>query len=495
MASGVNPRNTMTTGASCRLAWLAPCLLTACAVSPPVYDRSAAPIPPAYERGGEETAAPTGWRNYFADPGLLALIEQALANNRDVRAAALRVAEMRALYGIQRSYLFPEIGAYGSGERARTPAGLSVTGRDRTENVFQVGGVLASWEIDFWGRVRSLKRAALEEYLASDAARRAFTISLIADVANTWLAQREYDQRIELARRSVATREESFRIFSRRFAVGASTKLELKQVEALLIQAHTLSAQLEQARELNGHRLALLVGGPVDLTPRTGVLDGQGGIRPLAPGLPAELLTNRPDIVAAEHRLVAAEADIHAARAAFLPNISLTGSLGLASPELDDLFDAGRRAWNFTPSLSVPIFNAGRLRASLDAAEVRRDIAVAEYERLIQNAFREVSDALSSHHWLDRQLEIRRRGLDVERERATLAQLSYDKGATTYLDVLDAQRELLQAEQDAVATQRQLLASQIDLFAALGGGRIAAAQPEEDGGNAAAPLPADDPNP
>ncbi|MGI6656137.1 MAG: efflux transporter outer membrane subunit [Desulfobulbus sp.] len=454
-------------------------LLSGCAAVPAPSTKPEAPVPNRFARAEEAFAEtpgarrdPVDWQHYFLDPNLLRVLKLALAHNRDMKSAVLRVAEARAQHGIRRSDRFPTLDGQADLARSRTPESLSPTGKAETGSVYEVAVGVAGWELDFWGRVRSLEKAALEQYLASEAAQRAFTVSLLAEVANTWLTQREYDRRIELARQSIATREESLRIFTRRFELGAATRLELTQVRALLVQAQTLAVHLEQARENNGHYLAFLAGATVDTTPRSKVLDGKAVLLPIAPGLPSDLLVHRPDIIAAEHRLAAAHADIHAARVAFFPRISLTGSLGLAGPELDNLFESASRTWSFMPAVTVPIFNAGRLRASLDLAEIRRDMAVAEYERTIQQAFREVSDALSARHWLMQQLDIQQQGMATQRERAHLAQLRYDNGTTSYLDVLDAQRELLQAEQETVQTQRLLLSSQVNLYAALGGGAL-----------------------
>jgi multidrug efflux system outer membrane protein len=460
-----------------RLASPAVCLLASCAVLPD-YQRPAAPIPAAYERGGHTGATrPSGWTDYFADPDLHAVVERALANSRELRAAVARVEEARALYGIQRADRYPGLAIQGEAARSRTPADLSVFGRSMVAESYQVALALTTWEIDFWGRVRNLETAALESYLATDSARHAFVVSLVAEVANAWLIQRELDRRVALARASIASREESARIFRRRYQLGSSSKLELMQAEQLLIQAQTLGAQLEQAREANRHALDLLVGAPVDPSPRPDAVDEARFMRTIEPGLPSELLVNRPDIRAAEHRLVASQADIGAARAAFFPTITLTGAAGTASTELQGLFRGRNRAWSFFPTISLPIFDAGRLQSNLDLAEARRDIAVAAYERTIQQAFREVSDALAARHWLAQQLALRRQGLATQQERARLAKLRHDSGAAAYLEVLDAQRDLLQAEQDVIAVQRELLTAHVNLFAALGGGPLRVAEP------------------
>ena len=458
------------------LALLPLSLLAACTTPAGQQQPASDLLPASYAHSAGGSAAviqsDSGWRDVFTDPGLQALIEQALDNNRDLRTAVLRVQEAQALYGIQRSEQIPSVGVMADGQRGRTPASLSPSQQAMVAGSYSVGLGVASWEIDFWGRIRHLSDAALQNYLATDAAQRALRISLVAEVANTWLLQREYDQRIEIARQSVSTRQESNRIYTRRYEVGASSLLELTQVRTLLTQAQALLEQLEQARERNGHALALLGGGPVDLTPRTGLLDRQLKLRPVAAGLPSALLTQRPDIIAAEHQLAAAQAQIGAARAAFFPSISLTGMFGTASNELDGLFQGGSRTWSFMPSITLPIFTAGRLRNNLNLAEVRADMAVAHYEKTVQSAFRDVSDALSARHWLQRQLATQTQGLQAQRQRARLVRMRYDSGAVSYLEVLDAERSLLQAEQDHVVTQRQLLAAQIQLFAALGGGSL-----------------------
>lgn len=415
-------------------------------------------------------ASEIAWRDYFADPQLKTLIAQALENNRNLKTAVLRVEEARAAYGIQRADQFPTIAAGIDGSRARTPADLSPTGRALTAGQYQIGVGVAAWELDFWGRVRNLKEAALESYLATDAARRAVTVSLIAMVADSYLVLRELDERIGLARQAVASHEESLRIFTRRFEVGAIAKMDVVQVETLLQQARTLAAQLEQARAAQAHALTLLLGSPLPSLPQAGRLDEAAVMPTLRVGLLSEILLQRPDIVAAEHQLRAAGANIGAARAAFFPRITLTGSFGTASSELSGLFDSGSQAWRFLPSLTLPIFDAGRNRAALDLAEMRRDLAVVNYEKIVQVAFREVSDALSARRWLSEQVHLAEATLSAQAERARLVKLRYDNGSAPYFEVLDAQRNLLTAEQQWVQTRRAWLSSRVSLYAALGGG-------------------------
>lgn len=438
----------------------------------PVADRYPADVPLA-EAG--VAAAGLAWRDYFTDPHLQDLIERALAHNRVLRTYVLRADEARVTHGLRRAERFPTMTVGADGSRSRTPGDLSVTGQAVTAGQYQAGFSMSTWELDFWGRVRSLQDAALQEFLASDAARRAFAVSLVAQVADGYLSLRELDERVALARRTIASREESLRIFTRRFEVGAVTKLDLTQVQTLLAQAQALGAQLQQSRAEQAHALAVLVGDAVDLTRAQDRFDDAAVVGELRPGLPSALLTDRPDIAAAEHRLRAAHANIGAARAAFFPRVTLTGSFGTASAELDGLFDPGSRAWSFAPSLSLPIFDGGRNRANLDLAQVRRELAVADYEKTVQTAFREVADTLSARQWLAEQVHIQRAALAAQTERARLAKLRYDNGAATFLEVLDAQRDLLSAEQQLVQNRRALLSARVDLYAVLGGGTQALA--------------------
>jgi NodT family efflux transporter outer membrane factor (OMF) lipoprotein len=423
-------------------------------------------------------AAELGWQAYFPDAQLQELIETSLENNRDLRIAALRVAEARAAYGIQRADRLPSISVGGQAARSRVPGNLNMTGRPVTGDQFDAFVGMSSWELDLWGRVASLEEAALQTYFSSEAAQRAMRLALISEVATAYIGLRELDARIDIARKTIATREESLRIFKRRTDVGSSSRLELTQVETLLTQAKLLSAQLEQSRASQAHYLDLLVGTPVavKLEPATSLLEES--FPPLAAGIPSETLTVRPDIIAAEYNLRAAQANIDAARAAFFPRITLTGRLGLASATLEDLVDpSSNNAWAFAPAISMPIFDAGRLRNNLDVAEVRGNTAVANYEKTVQSAFREVADALSAQSWLKEQQAIMIEALAIQEERSRLARLRYDSGAATYLQVLDAERDLLTTQQQIIQMHGALMTSQVSLYAALGGGSLAP-QPE-----------------
>lgn len=448
-------------------------LLCSCTSMAPPLERAALPVPQQYTQSDGADAVPwsgLSWDQYFNDPVLRQLIAQALLNNRDVRVAQARVREAQAQYGVQKADQWPSLTGQASMTRARTPADLNITGMPLVGSQYQVGVGMASWELDFWGRVSSLRDAALDSYLATDAALQAVSLSMITQVAQAYLNLLELDERIELARQTLRSREESLRIFARREAVGSASRFNLIQVQTLLSQAQALVAQLAQSREAQAHVLDVLVGGQAVLPARSGSLDAQIMPGELAAGLPSSLLTSRPDIIAAEYQLKAAHAQIGVARAAFFPRIALTSNYGTASSELDGLFKAGSQSWSFLPSLSMPLFDHGRNQNNLSLAQARRDIAVAQYEKTIQVAFKDVADSLSARVWLQQQLEIADATMASQLERARLAQLRFDSGATGYLDVLDAQRDLLIAQQQWVQSKRAVQANRVNLFAALGGG-------------------------
>ncbi len=415
-------------------------------------------------------AADVPWRSFFADPQLRSLIASALQNNRDLRVAVLRIDEARGQYRIQRADRLPTVSLDGGAARSRTSGELG-QGSSITGNRFDVGANVASFELDFWGRVRSLTESARANYLSTVHARRAFQISLIADVAATYLNDREFAERIALADRSVRSRTRALEIGRLRLKAGVTSALDYRQIETLLTQAMTERANLELERARNRNLLDLLVGGPTPGgLPAALSLDRQGIVETIAPGLPSELLANRPDIVEAEEQLRAANADVGAARAALFPRISLTGALGFASTALTSLVSGGALAWSAGGNVSFPLFDGGRNRGNVDVANARRGIAVASYERAVQSAFREVSDGLVARRWLIERMAAQQRELAAQRDRAELAVLRYRNGVASYLEVLDAERELFAAEQQTVLTRRQQLANAVDLYVALGGG-------------------------
>ncbi|WP_322045725.1 efflux transporter outer membrane subunit [Paraburkholderia sp. J67] len=471
--------------------------LAGCVSLAPNYEQPPLPVPNTFpdaaaqqaQQAGASALSATaiGWKDYFTDPTLQGLIAEALEYNRDLQLAIQRVDEARAMYGIRRADQFPTLGVEADLARARVPADLSGVGRPMTASQYQVGIGMATWELDFWGRVGSLKEAALQNYLATDAARQAVTLTLVEQVANSYLSLRDLDERIMLAQQTIASREKSYRIFKRRYEVGAISKLDLKQVETLWRQAVALGAQLQQERATRVNALQLLVGKSVDLPHEDIRLDDASVMSDLPPGLPSDLLTNRPDIVAAEYQLRAANANIGAARAEFFPKITLTGSFGTASTQLSDLFTGPSRAWSFGPGISLPIFDMGRRESNLEVAKSQRDQAVTSYERAVQSAFRDVADALAAREWLAEQVDTLRATEAAQAERARLAQLRYDHGASPFLEVLDAQRDLLVVQQQLVETRRALLSSRVSLYAALGGGGFASSA------QAPAPAPASTP--
>ncbi|MBN3789977.1 efflux transporter outer membrane subunit [Burkholderia sp. Ac-20353] len=456
-------------------------LLSGCLSLAPHYARPAQPVPAAYPVNPVNPANPASkaddtsraaavpdWHTYFTDARLRTLIDQALANNRDLRAAAARVEQARAVYGIRRADQWPAINAGAAYARFRAPGGL-LSPTPFIGQLYDVQLAETQWEIDVWGRVRNLKDAALERYLASDAVRRAATLSLVTQVADAYLGVCALDERIALTRATVDSRRDSLRIFRRRYEEGAISRLDLTQTEILLQQAESLAAQLGQARAAAADALTLLVGAPPALPAAPLTLDDEAVTPALAPGLPSDLLENRPDVIAAEHQLRAAHANIGAARAAFFPRIALTSAIGSGSSELHNLFSSGTGTWSVIPNLAMPVFDAGRNRANLALTQAQRDEALAQYEKTVQSAFRDVSDALAARDWLAEQLRVERATLASQSERARLAKLRYDSGAVRFLEVLDAQRDLLNAEQQLVQTRRALLSSRVALYGALGG--------------------------
>ena len=456
---------------------------TGCELAPPHVRPdlpTAAGFPVDYvdDRQDGVRAPEIDFRTFIEDARLEVLIETALERNRDLRAAVARIDEARGAFRVQRAERVPTLGASAEATRSRLVAGGAIGGfpsaAGGTLESRTAGLGVSAFELDFWGRVRNLKDAALAEYLASTAAARAAALSLIREVADTYLALLEADARIGLAEATVASRREELEIAERRLGAGAVSALEVAQVETLLTQAETELAALRLQRAQASNALTLLVGGPLDAElPEPAPLGEQASDAPLAAGLPSELLVVRPDIIAAEQRLVAARANIGAARAAFFPSIALTGTSGYASSELDGLVSQDGRTWAFGPTLTVPLFDLGRRRASVAIAEAREDAAIADYERTIQTAFREVADALAGRRYLAEQVDAQRRATEAQRELAELARRRYEAGVVSYLEVLDAERNLFAAEQALLQIRRIEAANLIALYVALGGGLAA----------------------
>jgi multidrug efflux system outer membrane protein len=458
-------------------------LLSACSLAP-TYERPAMPVPEGYLGVAAQTGASMaipGWQNLFTDPRLRRLISIGLEQNRDLRVAALRVEEARAQYRIQRADLLPNISATSSATRQRSPAiGLdntreipaeAVSGGSQVTNLYTVGIGLSAYEVDLFGRIRNLSDAALDEYLALEDTRRSVELSLVAEIATAYMNQRALSDRMAVTKQTYESRQQGLDLIRQRFSYGLGSELDVSQAETLLETAASDLAALERSLGQTENTLALLIGQPQpgDLPPAL-PLEKQGLDKTLPAGLPSDLLLRRPDIQAAEARLKASYATIGAARAAFFPSISLTANTGFSSTELSNLFNGGNRSWSLMPQINLPIFTGGRNRAQLDVAVLRKDINVAEYEKSIQTAFKEVADELVSRQPLQRQLQAQERLRGSAAQSLTLAQQRYQQGLDAYLTQLDSQRALYEAENTLIDARLQVALSQIKLFKSLGGG-------------------------
>ncbi len=450
--------------------------LTGCSQMP-AYQRPAAPVAAAWPDSAKPTGArqvaDTDWQHYYPDPRLQALILTALENNRDLRIATARIAETRAQFGLQKADQLPNFNATAAGNASRTPAGASAfTANAIDSRRYDVGIGLVSFELDFWGRVASLSQAAKSAYLASEAAQRTFRLSLIADVANAYLSLQELRERAQLTAETARTRGEYRELTARRRDLGVSSDLDFLQADGAYQAALAERASLERQQAAAANLLDVLIGQPVaqiQNLPAARSLAQQDITPDLIAGLPAEVLLQRPDVLAAEQRLIAANANIGAARAAFLPRITLTGSVGTASRTLSGLFNAGSGAWSFQPALTLPLFDAGRNAANVDIAEARKVIAVADYEKTLQHAFREVADLLNAREKLAEQLAAQQANADLQTRRLKLVEARYEAGIANHLEVLDAQRDTFAAQQGVVQVRRIQLSAAAQLYKALAG--------------------------
>jgi len=452
--------------------------LSGCTMAPK-YTRSKAPVPADWPKGAAytETGSATNaleasqlrWQEFFTDEKLQQLIGTALTNNRDLRVAALNVELARAMYGIQRAELLPAVNAVGSGSEQRVPADLSTTGKRQTVKQYDVNLGVASWEIDFFGRLRSLKDEALENYLATEQARHSAQILLISSVANAYLTLAADRENLKLAETTFESQRGSYALVKRRYDLGLATGLDLQRAQSQMDAARGDIARFTQLVAQDENASNLLVGSP---SPSKLPPTELGSITPpkeIRPGLPSEVLLRRPDILQAEHQLKAANADIGAARAAFFPRISLTAAIGTASSDLSGLFKSGSGAWSYAPQIVMPIFDA-RTWSAHRAAKVQREIAVTQYEKAIQSAFKDVADTLAIRGTVDQQLSAQQSYVNAVAETYRLSNSRYDKGIDSYLSVLDAQRSLYAGQQGLVSLRLAKLASQVRLYAVLGGG-------------------------
>ncbi|MBB5457563.1 efflux transporter outer membrane subunit [Paraburkholderia sp. Cpub6] len=475
-------------------------LATGCTLAPH-YQRPAAPVTATFPTGGVydqqpgaqgarsangQAASDIGWRDFFVDPRLQQLIEIALKNNRDLRVSVLNMQASAAQYRIVRAGLFPTLDAAASQSRQRTPRDLLASPNGPTiTNTYSVG-LNASWEIDFFGRVQSLKDQALATYLGTAQARKSAEIALVSQVANQYMTVLELDDLLKVTQNTLKTAQESFRITKLQFDNGTGSELDLRQSQTVV---ETASADLQAQMRLRAqadNALVLLLGEPLpaDLEPGLPLSD-QSLLTDIPAGLPSDLLTRRPDIMEAEENLLAANANIGAARAAFFPKVTLTGSAGTLSPTLGGLFKPGSAAWSFAPSITLPIFEGGQNMANLDLANIEKNVQIATYEKAIQTAFREVADGLAARGTYDEQIAALERDVAAEQRRLDLSTLRYTNGVDSYLSVLTAQTSLYVAQQALVTARMERLQNLVTLYQALGGGWI-----EHNGDH---PRPADAP--
>ncbi|SAL16931.1 RND efflux system outer membrane lipoprotein [Caballeronia terrestris] len=464
-------------------------LVAGCTLQPK-YERPAEPVTSTFPEGGiyanqpdasstasngrsaNSLAAPDiGWRDFFADARLQRIVEIALKNNRDLRVSVLNMEAARAQYQITRAGLFPTIDAVADQSKQRTPKNLSFFNQT-ISNTYSVG-VNASWEIDFFGRIRSLKDQALAQYLSLAETRKAAEISLVSSVADQYLQVLALDDLLTVTRNTLKTADESYRITKLQYDNGVGSELDVRQAQGVVEQARANLQTEMRLRAQAVNALVLLVGEPLpDDLPQGVPLDSQNLLSDIPAGLPSDLLTRRPDIAAAEQSLLAANANIGAARAAFFPRVSLTGSFGTLSPTLGGLFKPGSAAWSFAPQISIPIFEGGANVANLDLAQVQKRIEIANYEKAIQNAFREVADGLAARGTFDDQIVALQRFVESQSRRLELSDLRYRNGVDSYLAVLTAQTDLYSAQQLLINARLQRLNNLVDLYQFLGGGWI-----------------------
>ncbi len=451
-------------------------LLSGCQSLAPEYQRPEAAAPRNWPQDATAPApgqdvSNLGWRDFFADARLRRLIELALANNRDLRVATLNIEKARAQYQIQRADQLPSINATGSGTIQRLPAGLSSTGSDMVSRQYTVTLGFASYEIDLFGRVRSLKDQALEQYLASEEARRSAQISLVAEVANAYLTLAADRERLQLAKDTLASQLASYDLTQRSFQVGVSSALDLRQAQTSVESARVDVAGYTSQVAQDVNALALLLGGPVpaELIP-TGLDQALISLPEVPVGLPSQVLVQRPDILQAEHLLKAANANIGAARAKFFPSISLTAMGGTGSNELYELFKSGSGYWSFAPSISLPIFNYGRNQANLESAQADREIYLARYDKAIQTAFREVADALAQRATLGDKLTAQQALVEATGESYSLSDTRFRKGLDSYLAVLVLERSSYTAKQGLINVRLSRQTNLVTLYKVLGGG-------------------------
>ncbi|WP_416307417.1 efflux transporter outer membrane subunit [Neptunicella sp. SCSIO 80796] len=432
------------------------------------------PVPGNYDIATNNTAgnaAELPWLQFFDNRKLQQLIQQSLDNNKDLQIAALNVQRVRALYQIEDSALYPALELNASGNRQRLPGDLTASGTAQISQQYSATVGITSYELDLWGKVRNQSQVALQQLYSTEQAQRSSQISLVAELANAWLTYAADQQLLELAKETLNSRQQSLTLTEKSYELGAASALTLHQLQGTVATAKVDIAKYQRVLQRDKNALDLLAGSPVSSEllpdqPLNKLLD----LPELPAGLPSDLLQQRPDIKAAEHDLLGANANIGIAKAAFFPSISLTANAGTASAELDNLFKGGSGTWSFIPSINMPIFNMGRTQANLEVAETQQQVALATYQQKIQQAFREVSDSLADRQGYAAQLTAQRELADSQQQSFYLSDQRFKQGADSYLQVLDAQRNWYAAEQQLISGQQALLASQISLYKVLGGG-------------------------
>jgi len=457
-------------------AFAAVLLLCGCTSLAPDYEQPPAPVADAWPASPEPQAGSVDtsaiyWRDFYRDQRLRELIGLSLENNRDLRVAALNIERARAQYRIQRAAVFPAVDATAGETAQKIPESVSQTGEAYINRQYSVELGVAAYELDLFGRVRGLKEQALQAYLAQEETRRGAQISLIAEVANAWLTLAADRALLKLAQDTLDSQRKSYELTTRSFELGVASGLEQAQartsVESARADVAGFTAQVAQDR----NALRLLVGDavPPELLPGDEVVPVTT-LTELPAGVPSQTLRRRPDVLAAEHQLIAANANIGVARAAFFPSISLTASAGTASDDLSDLFGDGTDTWTFAPQINLPIFAAGANRAALDVAKTDREIFLTQYELSIQTAFREVADALAQRATVDEQLDAAQALTDATSRSYALSEARYRGGVDSYITLLDSQRSLYAAQQQLIRTRLARESNLVTLYRVLGGG-------------------------
>lgn len=442
--------------------------LSGCINLAPEYQQPEAPVPSAWQPQVKgDVSADIQWQQFFTDKRLAQLQSQALANNRDLRVASLNIEKARAQYRIQRAAAFPSIDAGISGTHSR----VASSGTPTISHDYSAQLGLSSYEVDLFGRVQNLQDEALEAYLALTETRRSTQISLVAEVATAWLTLAADNELLLLAQETLTSQQATYELTQHSYALGGSAELAVAQAQTTVESARVDVAEYESQVIQDRNALRLLVGSdiPDELLPGTR-LQSAAALVQVPAELPSSLLQRRPDVLAAEHNLKSANIDIGAARAAFFPSISLTANAGSASSSLSNLFKAGSGAWTFAPSISLPIFDAGSNRATLDAAKVEKEIQVQTYQQTLQTAFKEVADALAERSTLDQRLTAQQALTDASQKSFELSDALYRGGSQSYLEALDAQRSLYSAQQDLITVRLAEQSNRVTLYKVVGGG-------------------------